>query len=193
MSSSFLVTLWPWVKVKVINTGIKIQNLVMSVIKQSLKEMGSKASKHPPILNIPLFKINEFEVKFKFSPLSIINHTNKIQHELKQINRSWQLTKFQPNQLRKLQGNERRSTCFHTTVTLHDSDGHSILFYSRLSPSIAGSSPPPQSSNFLCPLLSLSILLPLPQNDTLWDNLPSGFALRRPVASQPTSRAPKMV
>ena len=35
-----------------------------------------------------------------------------------------------------------------------------ILFFSRLCPSTAGSSPPPESSIFLCPLLSLSILLP---------------------------------
>ena len=31
-----------------------------------------------------------------------------------------------------------------------------VLFYCRLCPSTAGSSPPPESSNFLCPLLSLS-------------------------------------
>ena len=37
----------------------------------------------------------------------------------------------------------------------------SFLFYSRLCPSTAGSSPPPESSNFLCPLLSLSIPLPV--------------------------------
>ena len=37
----------------------------------------------------------------------------------------------------------------------------SILFYSRLCPSTAGSSPPPESSNFLCPLLSLYIPLPV--------------------------------
>ena len=47
-----------------------------------------------------------------------------------------------------------------------------ILFYSRLCPSTAGSSPPPESSIFLCPLLSLSIpLLVAPQchlsNDVL--------------------------
>ena len=39
-----------------------------------------------------------------------------------------------------------------------------ILFYSRLCPSTAGSSPPPESSIFLCPLLSSSIpLLVAPQ------------------------------
>ena len=39
-----------------------------------------------------------------------------------------------------------------------------LVFYSRLCPSTAGSSPPPVSSNFLCPLLSLSIpLLVAPQ------------------------------
>ena len=37
----------------------------------------------------------------------------------------------------------------------------SILFYSRLCPSTVGSSPPPESSIFLCPLLSLSIPLPV--------------------------------
>ena len=36
-----------------------------------------------------------------------------------------------------------------------------ILFYSNLCPSTAGSNPPPESSNFLCPLLSLSRLLPV--------------------------------
>ena len=35
------------------------------------------------------------------------------------------------------------------------------LFYSRLCPSTARSSPPPKASNFLCPLLSLSIPLPV--------------------------------
>ena len=38
---------------------------------------------------------------------------------------------------------------------------YSIVFYSRLCPSTAGSSPLPESSNFLCPLLSLSIPLPV--------------------------------
>ena len=38
---------------------------------------------------------------------------------------------------------------------------HSILFYSRLCPSTAGSSPAPESSNLLCPLLSLSKPLPV--------------------------------
>ena len=37
---------------------------------------------------------------------------------------------------------------------------YSILSYSMLCPSTAGSSPLPESSIFLCPLLSLSILLP---------------------------------
>ena len=36
-----------------------------------------------------------------------------------------------------------------------------ILFYSTLCPSTAGSSPLPEFSNFLCPLLSLSIPLPV--------------------------------
>ena len=41
---------------------------------------------------------------------------------------------------------------------------YSILFYFRLCLSTAGSSPPPDSSIFLCPLLSLSIpLLVAPQ------------------------------
>ena len=49
---------------------------------------------------------------------------------------------------------------------------YSILFYSRLCPSTAGSSPPPESSIFFCPLLSSSIpLLAAPQchlsNDVL--------------------------
>ena len=49
----------------------------------------------------------------------------------------------------------------------------SILFYSRLCPSTAGSSPPPESSTLLCPLLSLSRPLPVvPQchlsNDVLF-------------------------
>ena len=38
---------------------------------------------------------------------------------------------------------------------------YSILFYSRLCPSTAGSSPLPESSIFLCPLLFLSIPLPV--------------------------------
>ena len=42
---------------------------------------------------------------------------------------------------------------------LLDSFALPVLFYSRLCPSTAGSSPPPESSIFLCPLLSLSIML----------------------------------
>ena len=43
-----------------------------------------------------------------------------------------------------------------------------ILFYSRLCPSTTGNSSPPESSNFLCPLLSLSILLPVaPQHNVI--------------------------
>ena len=37
---------------------------------------------------------------------------------------------------------------------------HSNLFYSGLCHSTAGSTPPPESSSFLCPVLSLSIPLP---------------------------------
>ena len=36
---------------------------------------------------------------------------------------------------------------------------YSVLFYSSMRPSTAGSNPPPESSNFLCSLLSLSISL----------------------------------
>ena len=47
-----------------------------------------------------------------------------------------------------------------------------FLFYSRLCPSTAGRSPPPESSNFFCPLLSLSILLPFaPQCPLLSHNV----------------------
>ena len=42
----------------------------------------------------------------------------------------------------------------------HDSSCH-ILFYFRLCPSTARSSLPPETSSFLCPLLSLSIPLPV--------------------------------
>ena len=49
-------------------------------------------------------------------------------------------------------------TCCHSEILILFC---SILFYSRLCPSTAGSSPPPESSNFLCPLLSLSIPLPV--------------------------------
>ena len=38
---------------------------------------------------------------------------------------------------------------------------YSIILYSRLCHSTAGSSPPPKSSNFLCPLLTLSIPFPV--------------------------------
>ena len=47
------------------------------------------------------------------------------------------------------------------SVLLYSVLFYSILFYSRLCPSTAGSSPPPESSIFLCPLLSLSIPLPV--------------------------------
>ena len=62
----------------------------------------------------------------------------------------------------------------------------SVLFYSGLCPSPAGSSPPPESSNFLCPLLSLSILLPVAHNvicpTTFWSsNWP--YALYLPLCA----------
>ena len=40
-NSRFLANLWPWVKVKANYTGIKMQGLVMAIIKESLKEIGS--------------------------------------------------------------------------------------------------------------------------------------------------------
>ena len=52
----------------------------------------------------------------------------------------------------------------HTSISPYINTFYSILFnpfYSRLCPSTAGSSPPPESSIFLCPLLSLSIPLPV--------------------------------
>ena len=48
---------------------------------------------------------------------------------------------------------------------------HSILSCSRLCPSIAGSSHPPESSNFLCPLLSLFIPLPVAPQCHLSNNV----------------------
>ena len=53
---------------------------------------------------------------------------------------------------------QRRKMQIHLGLLLSH---YSILFYSRLCPSTAGSSPPPESSIFLCPLLSLSIPLPV--------------------------------
>ena len=55
------------------------------------------------------------------------------------------------------------AACLTLTYTLHIAGTlrNLFLFYSRLCPSIAGSNPPPESSSFLCLLLSLSILLPV--------------------------------
>ena len=62
--------------------------------------------------------------------------------------------------------------CSLVRLSQSDFDETSILFYSVLCPSTAGRGPPPESSNCLCPLLSLSIpLLVAPQchlsNDVL--------------------------
>ena len=61
-----------------------------------------------------------------------------------------------------------------------------ILFCSRLCPSTAGSNPPSESSNFLCPLLSLSILLPVAHNvispTTFWSSHLS-YALYLPLCA----------
>ena len=55
------------------------------------------------------------------------------------------------------------SILFHPTL-FYSILFYSILFYSRVCPSTAGSSSPPESSIFLCPLLSSSIpLLVAPQ------------------------------
>ena len=52
----------------------------------------------------------------------------------------------------------RRTGLHHSVVHLSI---HSILFHSRLCPSTAGSNCLPESSNYFCPLLSLSIPLPV--------------------------------
>ena len=46
-----------------------------------------------------------------------------------------------------------------------------ILFYSRLCPSTSGSSPPPEFSNFLCHLLSLSISFPVAPQCHLFNDI----------------------
>ena len=82
-----------------------------------------------------------------------------------------------PGETASLTGSFYLSAATRTTVLTepplrYTSWDINILFYSRLCPSTTGSSPPPESSTFLCPLLSLSIpLLVAPQchlsNDVL--------------------------
>ena len=70
---------------------------------------------------------------------------------------------------------------------------YSILFYSRLCPSTTGSSPPPESSISLCPLLSLSIpFLVAPQchlsNDVLVFRL-----ILHPLSALCASNSPSII
>ena len=44
-SYKFLLPLWPWMKVKVTETGIKMYSSVLFIIRLSLKETGSKKLK----------------------------------------------------------------------------------------------------------------------------------------------------
>ena len=53
--------LWPWLKVKVIQTGIMPQNLEVYSIKSSLKQIDSQASRRRPMV----------ENYVEFSPLNI--------------------------------------------------------------------------------------------------------------------------
>ena len=42
----FLILLWPWMKVKVIHIGIKVNSLVVSIIKSHWKETGLQVSEY---------------------------------------------------------------------------------------------------------------------------------------------------
>ena len=55
--SSFSLTLWPWVNIKVIRNGIKLQSLEMLSIIPSLKQISSQISEHTTMLNVyfPLY------------------------------------------------------------------------------------------------------------------------------------------
>ena len=53
--------MWPYMKVKVIQTGIKMQSLVKFIIIPSLKDIRWEASKCKPILKHTLFKTNKTE------------------------------------------------------------------------------------------------------------------------------------
>ena len=64
-SSSIPTTLWPWVNVQVIQTGIKLWNLVISIIP-SLEQINSHVSWHMMMLNVYFIKIMSAEL----SPLN---------------------------------------------------------------------------------------------------------------------------
>ena len=75
----------------------------MSTIKPSLEDISEEVSIHKPILN-------KFSSKSQteFSPLNNNHAEKKYSMRLnKQTNRSWQLTKFNQNQMKKLQGKHR--------------------------------------------------------------------------------------
>ena len=64
-SSGLHITLWPWVSIKVIQTGIKLKNLVLSSIIPRLKQIRSQVSWHTTILNMYII------ISTQFSPLNI--------------------------------------------------------------------------------------------------------------------------
>ena len=92
---SFSMTLWPWVNIKIIQTGIKLRSLVVSSIIPSLKQIGLQVSWHRLMLNISFTKScqqssfpwilhvqNKFRMRFN-KPTGCDNRLNLIQMNCK--------------------------------------------------------------------------------------------------------------
>ena len=103
LSCTFRVTLWPWVKVKVIHAGIKMYSLSSDHIwkKSVCRHLNARQS-------------------YTYSCLNHLSSLLWSWYEPKETNWSWQHATFYPNQMRNLQETKRTSSCFIITVILNE-------------------------------------------------------------------------
>ena len=110
----FLIHLWPWIKVKVIHTDIKIQSFAVSIITPSLKEMILLASECKQSLNI-------FLQNHAISVLSFKSWTDEIKWVWGSSNQQVSSTAYQiPSKLIEILWDNWRRCCLlsRTPVTL---------------------------------------------------------------------------
>ena len=88
------IVLWPWVNVKVIKTGIKLQSLIVFSIIPHLKKNQFKVFPTQDDIKCTFYKAMSAE----YSPL---NNTcaKEMQVESQQTNKMWQQAEFHPNPL----------------------------------------------------------------------------------------------
>ena len=103
-NSSFNVILWPWVNIKVIQSGIQSLSLVISSIIPSLKQISSQVSRHRTMYLV--------RSHMHSSLPWILLVQNKLCTELQQTSRLCPHTEFHPNELQHLWENGHRSVWF---------------------------------------------------------------------------------